>query len=143
MRRAEPLGIFKDQAWFCSCRLSIGTTSPTRFAGMERATTGSGSVAAKDSILGVYAAVTRRTLDGKNPDGWAPEPKGTVGEALRAYTWGNAWATFNEHHWGALAPGNLADVVVLDRALFGMPADSLDRARVRYTLVGGAVVFSR
>src|SRR5881392_2249267 len=54
------------------------------------------TVAPLDPILGVYAAVTRRTLDGKNPEGWVPEQKISVGEALRAYTYGNAWATFNE-----------------------------------------------
>ena len=101
------------------------------------------TVAPLDPLLGVYAAVTRRTLDGKHPDGWVPEQKVTVGEALRAYTWGNAWATFNESKWGTLAPGNFADVVVLDRNLFRMPADSLDRARVRYTIVGGRIVFER
>ncbi len=101
------------------------------------------TVAPIDPILGVYAAVTRRTLDGKHPDGWVPEQKVTVAEALRAYTWGNAWATFNETKWGTLAPGNFADVVVIDRDLFLMPADSLDRARVRYTIVGGKVVFAR
>ncbi len=101
------------------------------------------TVAPIDPILGVYAAVTRRTLDGKHPDGWVPEQKVTVAEALRAYTWGNAWATFNETKWGTLAPGNFADVVVVDRDLFLMPPDSLDRARVRYTIVGGKVVFAR
>ncbi len=101
------------------------------------------TVAPIDPILGVYAAVTRRTLDGKHPDGWIPEQKVTVAEALRAYTWGNAWGTFNESKWGTLAPGNFADVVVVDRNLFLMPPDSLDRARVRYTIAGGKVVFAR
>jgi predicted amidohydrolase YtcJ len=101
------------------------------------------TVAPLDPILGVYAAVTRRTLDGKNPDGWIPEQKISVGEALRAYTAGNAYATFDEATRGALAPGYDADVVVLDRNLFAMAPDSLDGARVRYTIVGGKVVFRR
>jgi predicted amidohydrolase YtcJ len=101
------------------------------------------TVAPLDPILGVYAAVTRRTLDGKHPDGWVPEQKITVGEALRAYTAGNAYATFDEAKRGTLAPGGDADVVVLDRNLFTMPADSLDRARVRYTIVGGKPVYRR
>ena len=101
------------------------------------------TVAPLDPILGVYAAVTRRTLDGKNPDGWIPEQKISVGEALRAYTAGNAYATFDEATRGALAPGYDADVVVLDRNLFAMAPDSLDGARVRYTIVGGNVVFRR
>jgi predicted amidohydrolase YtcJ len=101
------------------------------------------TVAPLDPILGVYAAVTRRTLDGKNPDGWVPEQKISVGEALRAYTAGNAYATFDEAKRGTLARGGDADLVVLDRNLFTMPTDSLDRARVRYTIVGGKMVYRR
>jgi len=99
------------------------------------------TVAPLDPILGVYAAVTRRTLDGKNPEGWVPEQKISVGEALRAYTAGNAYATFDEAKRGTLAPGADADVVILDRNLFTLPPDSLDRARVRYTIAGGRVVY--
>src|SRR5213082_476543 len=99
------------------------------------------TVAPLDPLLGVYAAVSRRTLDGKNPDGWIPEQKIGVDEALRAYTWGNAFATFDERTRGILAPGYDADLVVLDRDLFTLPADSLDQARVRYTIVGGKVVY--
>src|SRR6266540_2257619 len=101
------------------------------------------TVAPLDPILGIYAAVTRRTLDGKNPGGWVPEQKITVGEALRAYTAGNAYATFAEKQWGALAPGYDADVVVLDRNLCAVPAVSLDRARVVVTIAGGKVVYER
>ncbi len=101
------------------------------------------TVAPLDPILGIYAAVTRRTLDGKNPGGWVPQQKITVGEALRAYTAGNAYATFDERKWGVLAPGLDADVVVIDRNLFTMPPDSLDRARVAVTVVGGRVVYER
>jgi len=101
------------------------------------------TVAPLDPILGIYAAVTRRTLDGKNPNGWVPEQKITVGEALRAYTEGNAYATFNEGKWGTLAPGYYADLVVVDRNLFTVPPDSLDRARVSYTIVGGKVVYHK
>jgi predicted amidohydrolase YtcJ len=101
------------------------------------------TVAPLDPILGIYAAVTRRTLDGKNPGGWVPEQKITVGEALRAYTAGNAYMMFAENKWGVLAPGYDADVVVLDRNLFAVPPDSLDRARVRYTIAGGKVVYRR
>ena len=101
------------------------------------------TVAPLNPLLGVYAAVTRRTLDGKHPSGWVPEQKISVGEALRAYTVGNAYATFDEASRGNLAPGHEADLVVLDRDLFTTPPDSLDQARVRYTIVGGRVVFRR
>jgi predicted amidohydrolase YtcJ len=101
------------------------------------------TVAPLDPMLGVYAAVTRRTLDGKNPGGWVPEQKITVGEALRAYTYGNAWATFNEQKWGTLAAGRYADVVVLDRDPFAVPAESLGTIKPRFTLVGGRVVYQK
>jgi len=124
----------------------IRTTYPFRTLLDTGARLGFGSdwtVAPLDPILGVYAAVTRRTLDGKNPNGWVPEQKISVGEALRAYTAGNAYATFDEGRRGTLAPGADGDVVVLDRDLFTIPPDSLDRARVRYTIVGGRVVYRR
>lgn len=100
-------------------------------------------VASLDPLLGVYAAVTRRTSDGKNPDGWVPDQKVTLAEALRAYTAGNAWAVFAENRWGTLAPGRDADVVVLDRNLFTTPPESLATARVLVTIVGGTVVYRR
>jgi len=101
------------------------------------------TVAPLDPMLGVYAAVTRRTLDDKNPNGWVPEQKITVGEALRAYTYGNAWATFNEQKWGTLAAGRFADVVVLDRDPFAVAPESLGTVKPRYTIVGGKVVYRK
>jgi len=101
------------------------------------------SVAPLDPLVGVSAAVTRRTGDGRHPEGWVPEEKITRGEALRAYTAGNAWAVFAEHRWGMLAPHYEADVVVLDRNLFAIPPESLTTARVQYTIVGGRTVFRR
>jgi predicted amidohydrolase YtcJ len=101
------------------------------------------TVAPLDPMLGVYAAVTRRTLDDRNPGGWIAEQKITVGEALRAYTYGNAWATFNEQKWGTLAPGRFADVVVLDRDPFGVAPESLGTVKPRYTIVGGKVVYRK
>jgi hypothetical protein len=101
------------------------------------------TVAPLDPMLGVYAAVTRRTLDDKNPGGWVPEQKISVGEALRAYTYGNAWATFNEQKWGTLVAGRYADVVVLDRDPFAAAPESLGTIKPRYTIAGGRVVYSR
>ena len=101
------------------------------------------TVAPLDPMLGVYAAVTRRTLDGKNPGGWVPEQKITVGETLRAYTYGNAWATFNELKWGTLAPGRYADVVILDRDPFAVAPESLGTIKPRYTVVGGRVIYRK
>ncbi len=99
------------------------------------------TVAPLDPLLGIYAAVTRRTLDGKNPGGWVPEQKIGVEEALRAYTAGNAYGTFAERRLGRLAPGFLADLVVLDQDLFTIPPETIDQVSVRYTVIGGKVVY--
>ena len=101
------------------------------------------TVATLDPLWGLYAAVTRRTLDGKHPEGWVPDQKITLAQALRAYTAGNAWAVYAENQWGTLAPGRDADVVVLDHNLFTMAPESLATARVAVTIVGGKVVYRK
>src|SRR5207237_9038581 len=78
-------------------------------------------VAPPTPLEGIYAAVTRRTLDGKNPNGWVPQQKIKVEEALRAYTIDAAYAGFSEKSLGSLEPGKLADMVVLGRNLFDTP----------------------
>jgi predicted amidohydrolase YtcJ len=99
------------------------------------------TVAPLDPLLGIYAAVTRRTLDGKNPNGWIPEQKITVEEALRAYTTNNAYGVFAEKTRGKLAAGYAADVVVLDQDLTAIPPEAIERAKVRTTIVGGKIVY--
>jgi predicted amidohydrolase YtcJ len=101
------------------------------------------TVAPIDPVLGIYSAVTRRTLDGKHPNGWVPAEKITVEEALRAYTSGNAFGVFAERTRGKLAVGYLADLVLLDQDLTAIPPEAIERAGVRTTVVGGKVVFSR
>jgi predicted amidohydrolase YtcJ len=101
------------------------------------------TVAPLDPIQGIYAAVTRRTLDDKNPNGWFPEQKITVEEALRAYTSGVSYAGFMEDSTGVLKPGMLADLALLDRDLFRERPENLNRSRVVTTIVGGRVVFER
>jgi len=98
-------------------------------------------VAPLDPLLGIYAAVTRATLDGRNPAGWFPEQRLTVEEALRAYTWGSAYASFQEKVQGTLSPGMLADVVVLSEDLFRVPLEKIKDVRVQITIVGGRVVY--
>ena len=99
------------------------------------------TVAPIDPLLGIHAAVTRRTLDGKNPEGWVPEEKITVEEALRAYTADDAYGVFAEDRRGKLRPGYKADLVVLDRDLTRIPPETIDQTEVRATVVGGRVVF--
>lgn len=101
------------------------------------------SVAPLDPLLGVHAAVTRRTLDGRNPDGWIPEQKISAEEALRAYTSENAWAVFAEGSRGILRPGYRADLVLLSQDLLTMPPETLDQVEVVATVAGGRVVHER
>ena len=98
-------------------------------------------VAPPTPLEGIYAAVTRRTLDDSNPDGWVPEQKITVEDALRAYTTNAAVASFDEENRGAIRPGMLADVVMLSHDLFAIPADQIREAEVLMTVVDGQVVF--
>jgi len=98
-------------------------------------------VAPPTPLEGIYAAVTRRTLDDRNPNGWVPEQKISVEEALRAYTGNAARASFDEMRKGTLARGRLADFVLLDRNIFEIPAEEIRNLRVRLTVVGGRKVF--
>lgn len=101
------------------------------------------TVAPLDPLWGLYAAVTRRTLDGRNPNGWLAEQRVTLEEALRAYTAGVAYAGFMDARLGVLRPGMLADLVLLDRDLFRIAPETINQARVRATIVGGRVVCER
>jgi predicted amidohydrolase YtcJ len=100
-------------------------------------------VAPPSPLAGIYAAVTRRTLDDRNPGGWVPEQKITVEDALRAYTSGAAYAEFAEKRKGTLEPGKLADFVILDRDLTQVPPETIRDAQVVMTVVGGRVVWER
>jgi predicted amidohydrolase YtcJ len=99
------------------------------------------TVAPLNPMLGLYAAVTRATLDGKNPNGWFPEQKLTLKEAIEAYTMGSAYAEFREKEKGSLTPGKLADVVILDTDLFSIAPEKIKDAAVRWTIVGGKIVY--
>ncbi len=101
------------------------------------------SVAPLDPILGIYAAVTRRTIDEKQPDGWIPEQKITVEEALRCYTVNNARALFRENELGRIAPGMRADIAVLSDDLFSIPPAKIRDARVDLTIFDGRVIYDR
>jgi predicted amidohydrolase YtcJ len=98
-------------------------------------------VAPLNPMLGLYAAVTRATLDGMNPRGWIPEEKITLSEAVEAYTMGSAFAEFQENEKGSITPGKLADMVILSDNIFDLKPEAIRNARVKTTILGGKVVY--
>ena len=99
------------------------------------------TVAPLNPMEGLKAAVTRQTLDGKNPNGWIPEQKISLAEAIRAYTVGSAYAEFQEKVKGSLTPGKLADLVLLDCDIFKSDLAQIDKVKVTMTVVDGKVVW--
>lgn len=100
-------------------------------------------VAPVDALQGIYGAVTRRTLDDANPNGWVPEQKITVEEALRAYTQNNAYGAFLEGEVGTIERGKRADIVLLNENILRIDPVRIRDVKVDYTLVDGRVVFER
>ncbi len=98
-------------------------------------------VAPPTPLLGIYAAVTRRTLDGKNPDGWIPQQKISVDDALRAYTINGAYASFDDSLKGSIERGKLADIVMIDRDITAIPPDQIADAKIVMTIVGGRIIY--
>ncbi len=101
------------------------------------------TVAPLNPMLTLYAAVTRATLDGKNPNGWLPEQKLKLDEAIEAYTMGSAFAEFQDSVKGSLTPGKLADIVIVSDDLFAIDPKNIRDVNVDTTIVGGRVVWSR
>jgi predicted amidohydrolase YtcJ len=99
------------------------------------------TVAPLNPLLTVYAAVTRRTIDGKNSKGWVPEQKISVEETVRAYTAGSAYAEFQENVKGTITAGKLADLVLLSRDIFKIDPKEIENVKVMLTMVDGRVVY--
>jgi len=99
------------------------------------------TVAPLNPLLTVYAAVTRRTIDGKNPKGWIPEQKISVEETVRAYTVGSAYAEFQENVKGTITAGKLADLVLLSRDIFKIDPKEIENVKVVMTIVDGRAVY--
>ena len=95
------------------------------------------------AIEGIYAAVTRQTLDGQPEEGWFPEERIDVETALRAYTVNNAWAEGQEHTKGKLEPGMLADIVILSDNLFSINPEEIKDVNVNFTITGGKIIYER
>jgi predicted amidohydrolase YtcJ len=99
------------------------------------------TVAPLNPLLGIDAAVTRRTTDGKHPEGWFPEQRISVPEAIKAYTLNNAYAAFEEHEKGSITPGKLADLVVLSDDILACDPNRIVDAHVVMTVVGGKIIY--
>ncbi|MBP6821860.1 MAG: amidohydrolase [Acidobacteria bacterium] len=98
-------------------------------------------VAPMEPLMGIYAAVTRRTLDGKRPGGWVPEQKITVAEAVKAFTLGSAFASFDEKVKGSIEVGKLADFAVLSADIFKINPIEIEKAKVAMTIFDGKLIY--
>jgi predicted amidohydrolase YtcJ len=143
----QPYHAIDDGKWAAkrldSARLRGTYAFKTLLSTNARVTFGSDwPVAPLDPIAGIYAAVTRRTLDDKNPGGWFPDQKISVEQALRAYTVNNAWAGFQENKTGTLKSGMLADFTVLTENLFTIAPENIRDIKIQLTVVNGKESYS-
>ncbi len=92
-------------------------------------------------MLGLHAAVTRQTLTGQPPDGWYSKQRISIEEAIKAYTYNNAYASFEEDIKGSIEVGKLADLVVLSQNLLAIKPNAILDTRVLYTIIGGKIVY--
>jgi predicted amidohydrolase YtcJ len=94
-------------------------------------------------MLGLYAAVTRKSVTGHPEGGWFPEERVSLEDALRAYTLGSAYASFEDDLKGSIEPGKLADLAVLSKNLFAVAPEELLTTEVVCTIVGGKIVYRK
>jgi predicted amidohydrolase YtcJ len=100
-------------------------------------------VAPLNPLQGIYAAATRRTLDGRHPEGWVPQQKISASEAVHAYTMGSAYASIEEGMKGSLEHGKLADLAVLSKDILHIDLVEIENTKVDMTIFDGRVVFER
>jgi len=96
-----------------------------------------------DPLEGLYAAVTRKDRAGESGDGWFPDQKLSMEEAIELYTRGSAYAEFMENRKGSIKKDMLADMVIFNRDILTIATDEIMKAKVDYTIVGGRIVFQR
>ena len=93
-------------------------------------------------IEGLYAAVSRKDRLGEDGEGWFPEQKLGMEEAIKYYTLGSAYAQFMDDRKGMIKPGYLADIVIVDKDLLTIPESEIMKTKVDYTITGGKVVYN-
>lgn len=91
-------------------------------------------------LPGLYAAVTRQTTTGTPKEGWFPDQRISIEDALRAYTWGTSYGNYEEDVKGTIGAGKLGDITVLSKNLLEIPSAEILSTRVLYTIVGGKVL---
>ncbi len=101
------------------------------------------TVAPLSPLAGIYAAVTRQTLDGKHPEGWFPEQKISLEEAVRGYTINGAYVEFSENLKGSVEKGKMADLVVLSRNIFESPSEEIQKTEVKMTIFNGKIIYEK
>ena len=141
----QPYHLIDDGQW---AEKRIGTRIKTSYPfrsfldrGVKLAFGTDWGVAPLNPLLGLYAAVTRATLDGKHPGGWVSEQKLSMEEAIEAYTLGSAYAEFEEKNKGSITPGKYADLVILSDDILHIAPEHLPDVKVKMTMVGGKIVF--
>ena len=100
-------------------------------------------VAPMNPLVGIYAAASRRTLDGKYPNGWVPQQRISVADAVHAYTMGSAYASLEDRVKGSIEPGKLADLAVLSDDIFHIDPVAIEKTKVDVTIFDGKVIFER
>ncbi len=98
-------------------------------------------VAPLNAILGIHAAVTRQTSNEQNPEGWIPQQKITVEEAIKCYTINNAYAGFQEEKIGSIEPGKLADLVILSKNILSIEPEKIKDVKVDMTIFDGKIIY--
>ena len=130
-----------EQHWGERCQGAYAWQTLLR-AGARLALGSDAPVESLSPLPGIHAAVTRRRADGyPGPEGWQPQERISVAEAIAGYTRGAAHAAGLGDQLGTLAPGKLADLTILDRDPTTVPPDELLRMRVLATYVGGEMVW--
>ncbi len=122
----------------------LGAYAPQRFLsiGVPVANGSDFPVEDPNPLWGFYAAITRQDHQGNPKGGWFPAQRMTRQEALKSWTITGAWAAFEEKQKGSLAPGKLADFVLLSSDIMSVPPAEILKTRVLMTVVGGEVVYS-
>jgi hypothetical protein len=96
-----------------------------------------------DPMIGLYACVTRERPEGGPAGGWIPQEKISMDDCISGYTAGSAYAEFEDANKGTLAPGKLADIVVLSADVTKIAPKEILKTQTVTTIVGGRVVFER